>query len=255
MNNYQIKKIGKMLIVILPLLVLYGYLLAIIYQQWWLRQFNLPSDFVSFNANTLAMAALILGIMLFILTMCYYSLSPLFNTKNVFRRKADLTNLTHARLASVTLIIYSIYGIVSFIKYEGSINLFSWAVVSAVAAVIIWLTTFVVDWGLKSRANKKKWYARPYLYFERRLMTPIILALIVFLYASYVIASQLAIMNWQAYVKEPTTVLIDNNDEYILIGVFGDKAGVVKKSNEGLETVTTKFVDIERMTIKYRFPE
>lgn len=255
MNRDQIKKMGKVLIVTLPLLVLHGYLLAIIYQQWWLKQFNLPSDFVVLNANTLVTAAVILGIMLCILTMCYYSLTPLFNTENIFRQKSDLSNLALARVIATSLLIYSIYGIVSFLNFNGSINLFSWGIIAAVAAVMIWLTTFVVDWGVLARANKKRWYAKPYLYFERRPMTPVVMALSVFLIGSYLIAGQLAIMNWQAYIKDPVTVAVDGRDEYILIGLFGDKAGVVMKSSEGLETVTTKFVDVERVTIRYRFPE
>ena len=255
MNYSQIKKMGKLLMAVLPLLVLLGYLLAIIYQQWWLRQFNLPVDFVILNANTLVTAAIILGIMLFILMMCYYSLLPLFNKENIFRRKSDLSNLTHARIIALSLMVYSIYGIVSFFKFEGSIDLFSLAVIGAVASIMIWLTTFIVDWGMKARSNKKKWYARPYLYFERRPMTPIIVALVIFLLGSYLIAGQLAIKNWQAYIKDPTIVQVDGKDEYVLIGVFGDKAGVVMKNTEGVETDTTKFVDIDRMTIKYRFPE
>ena len=249
------KKMGKLLMVMLPLLVLHGYLLAIIYQQWWLRQFNLPVDFVILNANILVTAAIILGIMLFISVMCYYSLSPLFNKENIFRRKSDLSNLTHARIVAISLMVYSIYGIVSFFKFEGSIDLFSGAVIAAVASIMIWLTTFIVDWGMKARTNKTKWYARAYLYFERRPMTPIIVALVIFLFGSYIIAGQLAIKNWQAYIKDPITVQVDGKDEYILIGVFGDKAGVVMKKAEGIEIVTTKFVDIDHMTVKYRFPE
>jgi hypothetical protein len=59
-------------------------------------------------------------------------------------------------------------------------------------------------------------------------------------------------MNWQAYVKDPNHVLVDGKDKYILIGIFGDKAGVTQKSEFGIETSATKFVDIERISIDHR---
>jgi hypothetical protein len=250
MNRQQIKVMGKAIMWALPLLVLHGYLLAIIYQQWWLKQFGLPSDFVYFTSNTLVMAAIISGIMLSILVMCYYTLSPLLNSKNPFRLPGDSANLDHARMVTLTLAVYGCYGVVSFFNFQGSIQLLSWAIVALVGAFILGLVNIIVSWGIRSRKDKRTWYTKSYLYFERRLMTPIIVSTVLFLVGSYFVAGQLSIMNWQAYVKDPTYVLVDEKDEYILIGLFGDKAGVVQKGEFGIEDNTTKFIDLERIRMQ-----
>jgi len=237
----------KAFLAALPLIVLYGYMLAIIYQQWWLRQFNVPSDFVFLNANTLLIAAIISTIMLFILGICYFAISPLFIKNKVFNKVVDSSNAVQASLIALTLLLYSVYGIVSFYNFGGSTNLFSWAVISGVGALMIWITNLIAVWGFRSRLWPKKWYSKPYIYFEKHLIAPILISATLILIGSYLIAGQLSIMNWQAYVKEPNFVMVDGNEKLILVGIFGDKAGVVQPSEFGIDS-TTRFVDIERIT-------
>ena len=252
MNMSQIKLISKTLVVSLPFIVLFGYLLAIIYQQTWLMQFSIPSDFVVLNANTLLMAFWGSLILLGVLTMCYYALTPLLNTKNIFRRPRDATNYYFASRLGIAMVITSIIIGIGFFHSLISIEQFSWGFIGGVAGAMIVVTSSVVQWGLKSRANKNKWYAKVYLFFERRPITPIVFASIIFLVGSYLVVGQLSIKNWQSYIKEPNYVLVDSKDEYILIGVFGDKVGVVKGSEFGIEGGTKKFVDMERITFKDR---
>lgn len=242
---------GKTLIITLPLLVLHGYLLAIIYQQWWLKQFGIPSDFVYLNSNTLLIAAIALLIMISILTLCYYALTPLLNRKDIFRKKADSNNSTHAGIVALSLMIYCAYGVVSYFNFHGSVQLFSFAFIAGVAGIMIFITGLISSWGQYSRNHKNRWYAKPYIYLETHLMGPIIASLVLFFIGSYLIAGQLSIMNWQAYAKDPNYVLVDGKDEYVLIGVFGDKVGVTLISDFGVEVSATRFVDIEKVTIEY----
>ena len=67
---------------------------------------------------------------------------------------------------------------------------------------------------------------------------------------SYLVTGQLSIINWQSYIKDPNYVLVDGKEKYILIGVFGDKVGVVKSGELGIEGATKRFVDIERITFQ-----
>lgn len=250
MNANQIKVMLKFIVIALPLLVLYGYLLAIIYQQWWLKQFGIPADFIYLSANTLLIASQCLLILLGVLAMCYYALAPLLNRENIFRKSRDRANFLHALTFGFALAVSAAYVTIGYMNSHFTTEQFSWGFIGGLAGLMILLTTAIVQWGLASRTNKNKWYAKPYLYFEKRPMTPLIFFSIFFLVGSYLVAVQLAIKNWQAYVQEPNYVIVDGTTENILIGVFGDKVGVVQESEFGIEGNTTKFVDIERITFK-----
>ena len=252
MNKKQITTIAKTLIVALPFIVLYGYLLAIIYQRIWLMQFGIPSDFVVLNSNTLLIAGLSSIILLSILIICFYAFSPLLNKSNIFQKPSDSANYFYAGTLGIAMVLTSIILGIGFFHFNISIEQFSWGFIGGIAGAMILTTACVVQWGLKSRADKSKWYAKRYLYFERRLMTPIIFAALIFLAGSYLVTGQLSIINWQSYIKDPNYVLVDGKEKYILIGVFGDKVGVVKSGELGIEGATKRFVDIERITFQVK---
>jgi len=216
-------------------------------------QFGIPSQFVILNADTFLMAFWTSLILVGALLICYYAMTPLLNKNNIFRRSGDLANLNFASSIGIVLVITSTIIIVGFFHSYISIEQFSWSFIGGISGFMILLVTIVTRWGLKSRNEKKSWYAKIYLYFERKLMIPLSLSILVFLVVSYLVAGQLAIKNWQEYVKEPDYVLVDGKDEYILVGVFGEKVGVVKESEFGIEGSTQRFIDMERITFKTQF--